>query len=121
METEFNNIEWHDLIINSLHIDRLKSGLKDTIDFEIKDDTDKCFLLSFSDVYWANLNLNFGIIVDETILEAVELDKEDKDLVILQQKWEGANLDDLKVFEIILNSSNSVIKIIARKFEFKVK
>jgi hypothetical protein len=71
----------------------------------------------FEEVYWASFNLNFGIVCDETILNAVLLDSNDEDLNQFYLKWKG-RMDDVKLnsYMIKLNSTGGWIKIIANGF-----
>lgn len=110
----FNDLNWHDSIIKSIYIDRSNPGIKDEIRFEIEWVDRKICTLLFENVYWASMNLNFGIVVEESILDAKVLDKTDVDLINFHSKWNGL-MDDLNltVFLIELNSTGSIIKIIA--------
>lgn len=117
----FNHIEWHDLIVKDVKIDRSNPGRKDELYFTICDNDNGVFSLSFKEVYWANLHLNFGIISEETILNACELDDTDEDLQALYKKWNNTDLGNLKVYKMVLNATNSIIKIIAKDFELTEK
>ena len=115
---DFNEINWHDSIIKSIIIDRNFPGKNDTVKFEIEwSDNGKGELL-FEEVYWANLNLNFGIVAEESILSALTLGVNDTDLISLYTKWKGLINDvKLNVYIINLNSSGGLIKIIAKSFK----
>jgi len=56
-------------------------------------------------------------VTDETILDAMLLDEQDKDLSAFYSKWKGA-MDDVKLntYQIHLNSTGGDIKIIAKQF-----
>lgn len=92
--------------------------LKDIIRFDIEwpEKNGKTNFI-FEDVYWTKINFNFGIVADETILSAIELEESDQDLQNLNAKW-GEILKDvkLKVYQINFNSTGSEIKIIAKGF-----
>ncbi|WP_276133046.1 hypothetical protein [Polluticoccus soli] len=114
----FNEYHWHDSIIENIQIDRSNPGKEDTIKFEIEwSESHGKSVLSFEEVYWAMFNLNFGIIASETILDACQLDDNNEDLVNFYSNWKGLmNSVPLKTFHINLNSTGSLINIIARRF-----
>jgi hypothetical protein len=115
---KFDDFYWHDAIIKNITIDRTKPGEVDEISFEIKwPEENHSTTFVFEEVYWANLNLNFGIVADDTILNAVELNEEDEDLKNFYLKWKGTmNAIKLQAYKIVLNSTGGEIKIIAGKF-----
>lgn len=115
---DFNDFYWHDAIIRNILIDRTNPGNDDSVSFEIEwtEDREKGVLI-FEEVYWASMNLNFGIIADESILIATQLDEQNEDLAKFYSKWNGA-LNDVKLntYKIELNSTGGEIKIIAKTF-----
>lgn len=120
---KFSDFYWHDVLIRNIQIDRTNPGKDDSILFEIEwsEDNEKGILV-FEEVYWASMSLNFGIIADESILDAIQLDEHDKDLVSLYSKWKGAmNEVKLNVYKIELNSTGGEIKIIAKTFRVDKK
>lgn len=114
----FNDFYWHDSIIKSIYIDRSDPGVKDEIQFEIEDTNKKIYILKFKNVYWSSMNLNFGIVAKENILDAKILENNDSDLANFYSSWNGL-MDSiiLSSFSIELNSTGSVIKIIAEDYE----
>jgi len=113
----FNDIEWHDSVLKEIFIDRKDPGNNDVLVLNIGFQEDGLKSIIFEDVYWSCLNLNFGVIADETILEAYTQGKENEDLKKIYVKWKGYIDDmDLNIYVFNLNSTDSVIKIIARKF-----
>lgn len=114
----FNDFYWHDAIIKNIQIDRTNPGNDDSVLFEIiwPENGEKGILV-FEEVYWASMNLNFGIIADESILYATQLDEQNEDLVNFYLKWGGA-MDEVKLntYKIELNSTGGEIKIIAKTF-----
>lgn len=117
---EFNNIDWHDSVIEQIIIDRKNPGKNDTIQISV------CFNnigrknLVFKNVYWANIDMNFGIVSHESILKAFSEEKSNIEVKNLYLKWKGLIDDiDLNYYEIETNSTNSRIKIIAKGFELK--
>ena len=114
----FNDYYWHDSVIKSISINRNNPGIIDEISFDIQWNEGILERLNFEDVYWASLMLNFGIVADETIMRANVLDNNDSDLVNFYEKW-GGLMDNVKlqVYLIELNSTGSLIKIIAKGFK----
>jgi hypothetical protein len=119
----FNDFYWHDAIMQNILIDRNKPGILDEISFDIKWAEEKGEVtLVFEDVYYTMMNLNFGIVSDETILNAIVLEEDNEDLINFYSKWKGT-LDSVKlnVYKINLNSTGSEIKIIAKGFRVNIR
>lgn len=117
---DFNDFYWHDAVIKSIIIDRENPGKKDEIQFNILfPNKHKVVYFVFEKVYYASFNLNFGIIADETILQASILEN-DTELTTLYVKWKE-HLDNIKfnVYEILLSTTGGKIKIIAGNFRVK--
>jgi hypothetical protein len=114
----FNDFHWHDSIIKSIYIDRSNPGKRDEIQLEIEWIDKSISLLIFRNVYWSLLDLNFGIIAEENILNAKILGNDDNDLANFYSSWNGLmdNIN-LSVFLIELNSTGSIIKIIAEDYK----
>lgn len=114
----FNTIEWHDAVLKEIFIDRKNPGDNDTLVLNIEFQDGCLKSVIFEDVYWSCLNLNFGVIAEEAILEAYTGGKENQDLKTIYGKWKG-HLDDidLNIYIFNLNSTDSVIKIIAKNFD----
>lgn len=114
----FNDFHWHDSIIKSIYIDRSNPGIKDEIQFEVESVNKKTYILTFKNVYWSSFNLNFGIVAEESILNANILENDDNDLANFYSSWNGL-MDSviLSVFLIELNSTGSIIKIIAENYK----
>lgn len=121
MEKKFEEYYWHDAIIKKIEFDRRDPGNIDNLLFEIQfPDENRLAILLFSDLRLVNMNLNFGIIANESILDATELGQDDEDLVKFYSDWRGAFNDiKLKVFEIKLSSTGGKIKILAEHFNIK--
>lgn len=113
----FNQYDWHDAIIKLISIDRNKPGVNDKITFEIEWEDRRKSILEFEEVYWASMLLNFGIVAEETILNAQTLNKDDTDLVNFYTSWNNLlNDTNLTAYLIELNSTGSIIKIIAKRY-----
>jgi hypothetical protein len=115
-QLEFNHLYWHDSIITNITIDRSDPGYIDTIKLDMNWMDEGKGHLIFEGVYKLQLNMNFGIIANESILTAsCSSDRTNPDLVNLYRVW-GGRLDaiELNAFTIELNSAGSLIKIIAK-------
>jgi hypothetical protein len=116
----FNDFDWHDAIIKKIELDRNNPGNCDEVKFEIIWPNGEIVDFVFEKVYWTSMKLNFGIVAEETILEAIQLDEQAEELTNLYFKWKGI-LDDVKLntYKIGLNSTGGEIKIIAKSFVVK--
>jgi hypothetical protein len=116
---KIEDIEWHDQLLTSVKIDRYKPGHNDSIELNVLVD-DSEIVLTFTDVYFADLKLNFGIIAEETIRYAI-IKEDDSEIFNIKKEWRnvGVYLDDLFCFEINTNSTNSLIKIFALSYTLK--
>lgn len=114
----FNDCNWHDTIIKNIIIDRNNPGMNDSILIEVIWPDDKKNTIIFNGVYWANFNMNFGIVSPENILSAYLTSKDDKIMVDFFLRWKGLidNID-LHCYVIELNSTGGNIKIIANEFK----
>ncbi len=111
----FNALEWHDAIIEKIIIDRKNPGKVDTIVFFIVWTDGTKSRLCFEDVYWADLNMNFGVVALESIYSAFSEWRECEQVKDLYKKWDGF-IDDINLnyYEIQTNSTGSLIKIISK-------
>lgn len=114
----FDELNWHDSILKNISIDRSNPGIIDSISLEIVWSPDfQSKTLIFQNVYWANLNLNFGIVADESIMNAYILNEDDQDFKRHIYKWKDLIPDiKLKMYKVQLNSTSSEIKIIAANY-----
>lgn len=116
---KFEDYHWHDSIVHNISLDRSNPGYNDTLELEIAFyPEDKISKLIFEDLRYLKMDLNFGIIAHETILDAIELENSDEDLKKFYSSWKG-HFDDIKlrVFLIDLNSTGGKIKIICESFK----
>ena len=111
---EFNEIEWHDSVLKDIQIDRSKPGYKDIVKLVVITKKETRLNLIFESVYRADLQMNFNIIAEETIRSA-EMRVKDKLLSSLIKKWKviSQESNNIKLFEINANSTNSTIRIYA--------
>lgn len=113
---EFNELYWHDSVIKKIEIDRNHPGENDTISFEIDWYDTGISKILFEDVYWLRMDMNFGVIAEESIYEAYIAPNDDIDIVRFNEKWSGILKGALPCFIIKTASTGSEIKIIAKKF-----
>ena len=117
MNVDFNELPWHDAILQFIYIDRQNPGEKDVIKLLIHWPDNTSSTIEFYDCYAATMNMNFGIVACESILTA-ECSFDSSELKTIQQGWlkAGVNLNELKSYKIITNSTNSIISIFSLGF-----
>lgn len=108
---------WHDAILKEIRIDRSNPGNDDTITMIVIWDTGVESTFSFKDVYYAKLNLNFGVIADECISDVIYLPKSSDDVVSFIRKWEKLvpDIGEILFVEIKTISTASSIRIFAKQ------
>ena len=117
---KFNEFNWHDSVIRNIMIDRKLPGRRDQIKIDLEWTDGKTNILIFDNVYDAKLSLNFGIECEESIYCAHVKDKESEEVKELLKKWKGTlNHLNLCLFTIELNSTCSMINIIAADFKIQ--
>lgn len=121
MNTKFNELEWHDAIIQSIYIDRENPGEKDTVKLAIVWPDRQTSTIDFFDCYGLTMNMNFGFIALESILYAKCLD-DSPELTSLYEFWNTMNINvknygNIQHYIINTNTTNSLIQIFARGFE----
>ncbi|GFO76327.1 hypothetical protein BPLS_P4041 [Bathymodiolus platifrons methanotrophic gill symbiont] len=117
MDTKFNSLLWHDAQLLSISIDRSNAGNNDIITFVIKWPDGNQNNIVFNDCYLFDARMNFGVVSEESILEAICLD-EGVQIPDIKSKWQSleVTLDDLRCYRIITNSTNSQIDIYALSY-----
>ena len=114
----FNNLDWHDSLIEEIIISRLNPGINDLIQVKVIWPNGVSNTICFMDVYWVNLDLNFGIVSPESIYRAYSQGKENEIVQNLYKKWRGQiSIIDLNYYEIETNSTKSKIRVVAQRFE----
>ncbi|WP_354301246.1 hypothetical protein [Pedobacter sp. UYP1] len=115
---KFEDYYWHDSEIRNITIDRTNPGNKDTIVLEVDWTNKGLGQLVFENVYWASLNMNFGIVAVECIDFAYVADQNDIALNNIYSKWNGL-INDVKLYCYVIKtlSTESEIKIIASDFK----
>lgn len=113
---EFEEIEWHDAVINNIVIDRKFPGKYDAIKFDISlPIDDENIQLLFEELYKVEMSLNFGIIAEETISQIEVYPEDTEEIMSLKKNWKG-QLDDIKLihYNIKLNSTGGCVNIICK-------
>ena len=113
---EFNELEWHDSIIEKIEIDRSRPGENDSIEILISWYDGTKNKLRFDNVRWADLNMNFGIVALESIYDASAEGRENACVKECYAKWNGwIDNISLNYYEIETNSTGSKIQIVAEE------
>jgi hypothetical protein len=111
----FNDLPWHDSILKSIHIDRGNPGIHDVITMVIEWNPGHKNSLIFKDVYFANMKLNFGVLAEESILDAGIIDDADEEFLAIKEKWKEF-CSDICGYAIHTASTGSEIRIFAMSF-----
>ncbi len=114
MMNKFNSMPWHDAQLLSISIDRSNAGNSDTVGLLVEWPDGIRNKIIFSDCYLFDAKMNFGVVAEESILDAMCLDESDQ-ISEIKNKWEqlGVKLDQIYCYRIITNSTNSQIDIYA--------
>ncbi len=117
MLTKFDSLRWHDAELLSISVDRSNAGNNDTVSLIVKWSDETQNSIVFSDCYLLDARMNFGVIAEESILEAMCLDT-GCEISELKEKWQelGVELDGIHCYRVITNSTNSQIDIYAMSF-----
>ena len=117
MSTKFNSLPWHDAELLSINVDRSNAGNNDTVALVVKWPDGNRNNIVFSDCYLLDVRMNFGVVAEESILEAMCLDSGGK-ISEIKGKWQplGVELDDICCYRITTNSTNSQIDIYALSY-----
>lgn len=113
---EFNQLYWHDSVIKRIGIDRSNPGKNDIIEFEIDWYDTGLGRLVFEEVYWFRIEMNLGVVADESIDDAYQTDKDDADLVKFNNNFGKFLEEELSCYVIRTSSTGSEMKIIAKRF-----
>ena len=113
----FNELPWHDAELKEIHIDRNDPGIIDEVCIVIGWPDGSVNQIIFHDCYACVTQLNFGIIATETIDSANCLGAS-SEIDEIRNKWMkiGTDIEALKQYKIVTNSTNSHISIIALGF-----
>ncbi|MCG7282006.1 hypothetical protein MHJ94_11975 [Chryseobacterium taklimakanense] len=120
MNKKLEDFNWHDKILHQILIDRSAPGIIDEVIIDLKD-IDSFIRIVFKEVYWLSMDMNFGIVSEDSILRLVISENEnDEDLISFYRKW-GNYIKDFKFRKYLLelNSSGSILKLIAKETEIK--
>lgn len=111
---KFNELPWHDSALLKIEIDRKSPGENDCVQLCVKWPNGNENLLVFSDCYFFEAKMNFGVLAEESILNAY-CDTAGEELFDIKTKWASLDveLETLVCYTINTNSTNSTIKILA--------
>lgn len=117
----FNEFPWHDTRLLCITIRREYPGERDRVELQVEwpnyGDQAGIVTVQFDGCYCYRANMNFGIVTEETILEAFCLEGSEllQELVV---KWSaiGVSLEKVKHYMFKTNSTNSLIEICASNF-----
>jgi hypothetical protein len=113
----FNNLNWHDSIIKKIIIDRKSPGINDDIRIEITWPNGIEGTIIFKNVYWADLDMNFGVVSSESVLNAKSEGINNEIVKSIYLKWKGyIDNIDLNYYEVNLNSTASKLRIVSHEF-----
>lgn len=114
----FEGLPWHDSVLLNLTIDRKAPGERDEVLLLIEWTDGRKQTVHFTDCYAMEAQMNFGVIAPESILTA-ECTPNSPHLAEIRLRWSAlsTHLEDLLCFELTMNSTASVIRIFARRFE----
>ncbi|MDQ1089761.1 hypothetical protein QE390_004365 [Siphonobacter sp. SORGH_AS 1065] len=116
MLLNFSDLYGHDSIIRSISVNRGNPGYDDSIGLEIDWYDTGLGKVTFYEVLKATFDLNFGMIVCESILSA-ECTEDDEGLELLKHRKKNFSIiKDLKCSIITTNSTGNQIKIYEKGF-----
>jgi hypothetical protein len=118
MNAQFDALPWHDAQMLDVFIDRRNPGLRDEIRLSMKWPDETHAIVSFRECYGLIAQMNFGVISDERVLSAQELDS-DPELSEMRRRWQllDVSLEGLRCYRIETASTASVIKVYASTFD----
>ena len=110
----FEDIDWHDSILNSIIINRQNLGLNDIVELDITWPSGERVILLFKNVRKCIMNLNFGIDTKDWIYSAYETEDDEDFISYKKQVVNFCNdIDKLKCFVIETSTTGSLVKIFA--------
>lgn len=117
MEANFDEMPWHDAELLNIAIDRQNPGENDQIIIDVCWPDGEKVTLIFRDCYGLEAKMNFGVLAPESILSASSTDAS-PEIGEIREKWRqiGVDLRQLKCFEIITNSTASILRIYALSY-----
>jgi hypothetical protein len=118
IDEAFGALEWHDAVLLSLNIDRRAPGERDEVALLVEWPDGRKQRVRFTDCYALDAQMNFGVMAPESIRVARCIADTPK-LAGMRQRWKalGIELEDLRCFEFIANSTASEIRVYAKRFE----
>jgi hypothetical protein len=106
---DFDLLPWHDALLLGISVDRRTPGERDEVTVAVRWGDDLSETLKFIGCYAFESRMNFGVIAEESILEA-HCTRTSEELAALRQKWAriGVDLADLRCYEIQTSTTASV-------------
>lgn len=83
---KFNGLPWHDSALLNIEIDRSNPGESDTVRILIQWPDESQSYVVFSECYFFEAKMNFGVIAEESILGA-DCNNYDEQILAAQNKW----------------------------------
>jgi hypothetical protein len=119
MIEDFNDLPWHDASLVSVYIDRRNPGHCDEVRIRVRWPNENVQTLVFFDCFAFSAKMNFGIIANESILDANEyVDHERLDELKRKLHHISSYIADLKYYVIETNSTGGVLEIFAKYIRF---
>ncbi|WP_257450600.1 hypothetical protein [Archangium lipolyticum] len=118
MKESFDLLDWHDAVLLDVFVDRRNPGDCDEVALHIQWPNGRIQSVRFLDCYAFEALMNFGVRAPESIREG-QCIEDSPALRELQQKWAvlGVDLSDIYCFEVKTNSTASLLRMYARRFE----
>lgn len=117
-DESFASLSWHDAVLLEVAIDRRRPGEYDNVQFRVEWPRGGQSLVHFRQCYGLSVEMNFGIIANESILSANQTEEE-PGVAAIRQRWAaiGIALPALRCFRIETSSTGSVLRVYALGFE----
>jgi len=117
MDTNFDFLPRHDAELLSINIDRLNAGNCDTVVLKVNWPDGSPCTIAFNDCYFFDAQMNFGVVAEESILEAACIEGTQQ-ILEMKRKWKsmGVALDNLSCYRVVTNSTKSKIDIYALSY-----
>ncbi|MFY0582087.1 hypothetical protein ACN28S_54390 [Cystobacter fuscus] len=118
IDEAFGALEWHDAALLSLSLDRRAPGEIDEVVLLVEWPGGRKQRVRFVDCYAFDAQMNFGVMALESI-RAARCMVDTPRLTDMRHRWRalGIELEELRCFEIITNSTASEIRVYAKRFE----
>jgi hypothetical protein len=118
MSCSFDSLPWHDAELLELLVDRRAPGERDEVCIRVAWPQGEKATLLFRDCYGLSADMNFGVIAEERIANALVV-LDDPGLKSIRERWKlvGVELDLLRCYQIETSSTASFIRIYAKQMD----